>query len=74
MRDERSVGVSDSLGIMESVEAIKHPRENLEAAVRATLSGVQDHIAEAGSRCGRSTWLERGVPLNAIFHRMMTVG
>ncbi|MHA6618561.1 hypothetical protein [Pseudonocardia sp. DLS-67] len=46
MHSERIVGVSDALAIMESVEAIMHPRENLETAVRAALSGVQDHIAE----------------------------
>ena len=33
--------------ILETVEALREPRENLETAVRATLSGVQDYIADA---------------------------
>jgi hypothetical protein len=41
------LGVSGAPAIMETVEAIKEPRANLETAVRASLSGVQDYIAEA---------------------------
>jgi hypothetical protein len=41
------VGISGAPAILETVEALKEPRENLETAVRATLSGVQDYIADA---------------------------
>jgi len=46
MRDGEELGVSGAPGIMETVEAIQHPAENLETAVRASLSGVQDYIAD----------------------------
>jgi hypothetical protein len=41
------VGISSAPAILETVEALREPRENLETAVRATLSGVQDYIADA---------------------------
>jgi len=46
MQGERVLGVSGAPVIMDSVDAIKNPHENLETAVRAALSGVQDFIAE----------------------------
>ena len=46
MREGAELGISGAPGIMETVEAIKHPAESLETAVRASLSGVQDYIAE----------------------------
>lgn len=44
--DGAEVGTAAALAIMETVEAIKHPAENLETAVRATLDSVQDSVAE----------------------------
>jgi hypothetical protein len=41
------VGISGAPAILETIEALREPRENLETAVRATLSGVQDYIADA---------------------------
>ena len=43
----RVVGVSGAPAILETVEALQEPAENLETAVRAALSAVQDYIAEA---------------------------
>ena len=40
------VGVSGAPAILETVEALREPRANLETAVRAALSGVQDYIAD----------------------------
>ena len=39
--DGEVVGVSGAPAILETVEALREPRENLETAVRAALSGVQ---------------------------------
>jgi hypothetical protein len=47
IHDGQVVGVSGGPTIMDNANAIMYPRENLETAVRATLSGVQDYIAEA---------------------------
>jgi hypothetical protein len=47
IHDGQVVGVSGAPTIMDTADAIMYPRENLETAVRATLSGVQDYIAEA---------------------------
>ena len=41
------IGVSGAPTILETVEALREPGENLETAARAALSGVQDYIAEA---------------------------
>ena len=41
------MGISGAPAILETVEALHEPAENLETAVRATLSAVQDYIAEA---------------------------
>jgi hypothetical protein len=46
IHDGQVVGVSGAPAIMDTAEAIMYPRENLETAVRAALSGVQDYIAE----------------------------
>ena len=43
----RVVGISGAPAILETVEALHEPAENLETAVRAALSAVQDYIAEA---------------------------
>jgi hypothetical protein len=43
----RVLGISGAPAILETVEALHEPAENLETAVRATLSAVQDYIAEA---------------------------
>ena len=43
----RLVGISGAPAILETVEALQEPAENLETAVRAALSAVQDYIAEA---------------------------
>ena len=43
----RVVGISGAPAILETVEALREPDENLETAVRAALSAVQDYIAEA---------------------------
>ena len=43
----RVVGISGAPAILETVEALREPAENLETAVRAALSAVQDYIAEA---------------------------
>jgi len=40
------VGTSGAPAILETVEALREPGENLETAVRAALSGVQDYIAD----------------------------
>ena len=40
------VGLSGAPAILETVEALHEPAENLETAVRAALSAVQDYIAE----------------------------
>jgi hypothetical protein len=40
------VGISGAPAILETVEALHEPAENLETAVRAALSAVQDYIAE----------------------------
>jgi hypothetical protein len=46
LHDGQLVGISGAPAILETVEALREPRENLETAVRATLSGVQDYIAD----------------------------
>jgi hypothetical protein len=43
----RVVGISGAPAILETVEALQEPAENLETAVRAALSAVQDYIADA---------------------------
>ncbi len=43
----RVVGISGAPAILETVEALQEPAENLETAVRAALSSVQDYIADA---------------------------
>jgi hypothetical protein len=43
----RVIGISGAPAILETVEALREPAENLETAVRAALSAVQDYIAEA---------------------------
>ena len=43
------MGASRALSIMETVEALQHPRENLETVVRAAPSGVQDLISDAST-------------------------
>ena len=40
------IGVSGAPAILETVEALQEPAENVETAVRASLSGVQDYIAD----------------------------
>ena len=44
--DGEVVGISGAPEILETVEALHEPAENLETAVRASLSGVQDYIAD----------------------------
>ena len=46
LHDGRVVGISGAPAILETVEALHEPAENLETAVRAALSAVQDYIAE----------------------------
>ena len=46
LQDGRIVGVSGAPAILETVEALQEPRANLETAVRAALSGVQDYVAD----------------------------
>lgn len=46
IHDGQIVGISGAPAIMDTAEAVKHPRENLEAAARAALSGVQDYVAD----------------------------
>jgi hypothetical protein len=47
LHDGQLVGISGAPAILETVEALHEPAENLETAVRAALSAVQDYIAEA---------------------------
>ena len=47
LQDGEVVGISGAPAILETVEALRDPKENLETAVRAALSGVQDYIAHA---------------------------
>ena len=46
LHDGHVVGISGAPAILETVEALREPRENLETAVRAALAGVQDYIAQ----------------------------
>lgn len=46
MHNGAEVGTSGALEIMESVDAIHHPVENLETAVRAALGAIQDWVSE----------------------------
>ena len=46
LQDGQVVGTVGAPAILESVEALREPRANLETAVRAALSGVQDYIAD----------------------------
>jgi len=47
LHDGDVIGISGAPAILETVEALREPRENLETAVRASLSGVQDYVADA---------------------------
>lgn len=49
LHNGETMGASGAPSIMETVEALREPRENLETAVRASLSGVQDLIADAST-------------------------
>jgi len=47
LHDGQVLGISGAPAILETAEALHEPAENLETAVRAALSAVQDYIAEA---------------------------
>jgi hypothetical protein len=46
LHDGQVVGISGAPTILETVDALREPRDNLETAARAALSAVQDYVAE----------------------------